>query len=129
MAWNDPNNDGVVTLQREVGDNIAVLTIFAMQLWWNHCSFHSYIYIRLCQYRFNCNHGNIYNSPVICLLIISWRRWTTNNLCGTSNKCLTDSIWIEAEHLSSTKSSFSTTNFSHKLEVLTEWILRKHTTR
>ena len=32
MAWNDPNNDGVVTLQREVGDNIAVLTIFAMQI-------------------------------------------------------------------------------------------------
>lgn len=33
MAWNDPNNDGVVTLQREVGHNIVVVTIFAMQIW------------------------------------------------------------------------------------------------
>jgi hypothetical protein len=32
MAWNDPNNDGVVTLQREVGHNIVVVTIFAMQI-------------------------------------------------------------------------------------------------
>jgi hypothetical protein len=32
MAFNDPNNDGAVTLQREVGENIVVLTIFAMQI-------------------------------------------------------------------------------------------------
>lgn len=34
MAFNDPNTDGAVTLQREVGQNIAVLTIFAFQIWW-----------------------------------------------------------------------------------------------
>jgi|JI6StandDraft_1071083.scaffolds.fasta_scaffold15587_6 hypothetical protein len=29
MAFNDPNTDGVVTVQREVGDNIIILTVFA----------------------------------------------------------------------------------------------------
>jgi hypothetical protein len=33
MAFNDPNNDGVVSLQREVGQNIIVVTVFAMQIW------------------------------------------------------------------------------------------------
>lgn len=33
MAYNDPNTDGAVTVQREVGDHIIVLTIFAMQIW------------------------------------------------------------------------------------------------
>jgi len=32
LAYNDPNNDGAVNIQREVGDNIVVLTIFAMQI-------------------------------------------------------------------------------------------------
>jgi hypothetical protein len=32
MAYNDPNTDGAVTVQREVGDHIIVLTIFAMQI-------------------------------------------------------------------------------------------------
>ena len=32
MAYNDPNNDGVVSLQREVGQNIIVVTVFAMQI-------------------------------------------------------------------------------------------------
>lgn len=29
MAYNDSNTDGVVTVQREVGDNIVVMTVFA----------------------------------------------------------------------------------------------------
>lgn len=32
LAYNDPNTDGAVTIQREVGDNLIVLTIFAMQI-------------------------------------------------------------------------------------------------
>ena len=32
MAFNDPNTDGAVTVQREIGDHIVVLTIFAMQV-------------------------------------------------------------------------------------------------
>ena len=33
LAYNDHNTDGVVTVQREVGDNLIILTIFAMQIW------------------------------------------------------------------------------------------------
>lgn len=33
MAYNDPNTDGAVIVQREVGDNLIILTIFAMQIW------------------------------------------------------------------------------------------------
>lgn len=32
VAYNDPNTDGAVVVQREVGDNLIVLTIFAMQI-------------------------------------------------------------------------------------------------
>ena len=32
LAYNDPNTDGAVTVQKEIGDNIIVLTIFAMQI-------------------------------------------------------------------------------------------------
>jgi hypothetical protein len=31
MGFNDPNNDGTVTVQREVGDYKIVLTIFGIQ--------------------------------------------------------------------------------------------------
>lgn len=33
MAYNDSNTDGVVTVQREVGDNIVVMTVFANLIW------------------------------------------------------------------------------------------------
>ena len=33
IAYNDPNTDGAVIVQREVGDNLLVMTIFAMQIW------------------------------------------------------------------------------------------------
>lgn len=33
LAYNDPNTDGAVIVQREVGDNLIILTIFAMQIW------------------------------------------------------------------------------------------------
>jgi hypothetical protein len=32
LAYNDPNTDGAVIVQREVGDNLIILTIFAMQI-------------------------------------------------------------------------------------------------
>lgn len=34
LGYNDPNTDGAVIVQREVGDNLIILTIFAMQIWW-----------------------------------------------------------------------------------------------
>lgn len=42
LAYNDPNTDGAVTIQREVGDNLIVLTIFAMQIWYPHLYIHMY---------------------------------------------------------------------------------------
>ena len=32
LAYNDPNSDGAVIVQREVGDNLIILTVFAMQI-------------------------------------------------------------------------------------------------
>lgn len=32
LGYNDPNTDGAVIVQREVGDNLIILTIFAMQI-------------------------------------------------------------------------------------------------
>jgi hypothetical protein len=32
LAFSDPNTDGAVTVQREIGDHVIVLTIFAMQI-------------------------------------------------------------------------------------------------
>ena len=32
VAYNDPNTDGAVVVQKEVGDNLLVMTIFAMQI-------------------------------------------------------------------------------------------------
>lgn len=32
LAYNDPNTDGAVIVQREVGDNLIILTVFAMQI-------------------------------------------------------------------------------------------------
>jgi hypothetical protein len=32
LAYNDPNTDGAVIVQREVGDNLIILTIFAFQI-------------------------------------------------------------------------------------------------
>jgi hypothetical protein len=32
LAYSDPSTDGAVTVQREIGDHVIVLTIFAMQI-------------------------------------------------------------------------------------------------
>ena len=32
LGYNDPNTDGAVIVQREVGDNLIISTIFAMQI-------------------------------------------------------------------------------------------------
>jgi len=32
LAYSDPNSDGAVTVQREIGDHVIILTIFAMQI-------------------------------------------------------------------------------------------------
>ncbi len=34
LAYQDSNNDGAVTVNRVIGDNVIVLTVFAMQIWY-----------------------------------------------------------------------------------------------